>query len=115
MSYMLSPNQILHPSEVPGEVRAVVAGVAQDYDVLVVRTSGWRKTGKPSIHRFDCARDYDFRSHNTGRRVSRGVWRRIVEALRLRLPSVFFDVVDEWENPSSGSTGPHVHIEYDPV
>jgi len=114
MSYAIHPNQRLHPGEVPGEIRAVVTGVARDFGVVAVRTSGWRPSGKPSVHRFDCARDYDFQLPNGGR-VPRDVWVNIVRALRMRLPDKYFDVVDEWENPSVNFTGIHVHIEYDPA
>lgn len=115
MSYFLSPNQSLHPSEVPGEIRAVVCGVARDFSVRVYRTSGVRTSGKPSIHRFDCARDYDFWMPDGSSRVPNDMWINIVKALKERLPNKWFDVVDEWKDPSVHSTGIHVHIEFDPA
>lgn len=115
MSYALSPNQRLLPNEVPGEIRAVVMGVAQDLNIIAMRTSGWRPGGKPSIHRFNCARDYVFLDPNTMELVDLDTWKRAVKLVKQRATDKFFDVQDERENPSTHSTGPHVHIEYDPV
>lgn len=111
MSYHVSPNvSYLHPYDAISQIEIATMDIAQEMGLAAWLTSPWRlarHAGDKSLHRMDCARDYDFHypTNMGGGRVNDDTKDKILVAYRARLPSKWFDCVNE---------GDHFHLEYDP-
>lgn len=107
MSYALSPDMTLHPYDAVRQLELVALGVALEMGLMCYLTSTWREPrydGDKSYHRVDTARDFDFHEYGGGR-VDAAKQAVILRKLKARLPSKWFDVINE---------GDHFHGEYDP-
>lgn len=107
MNFMIASDLRILPSDVPYLLDMAAADVARDLDLTCVLTSTWRPGGKPSIHRFNCARDHSWLTQK-GLPVPQEMHAPIIDGLKARLPKKFFDVVNELVTEN------HTHCEYDP-